>query len=57
MDSSLVMHNRYNSFTFDSSDYKGLVHLKGAVIIFNIKMFVLQLSYCMNIAKCVHSTT
>lgn len=56
MDSSLVMHNRYNSFTFDSSDYKGLVHLKGAVIIFNIKMFVLQLSYCMNIAKCVRST-
>lgn len=57
MASGLVMHRRYNSFTFDPSGYKGLVHLKGVVRTFDIKMFVLQLSHCINIAKCVYSTT
>lgn len=55
MDSGLVMHSRYNSFTFDPSGYKGPAHLKDVIRTFDIKMFVLQLSRGINIAKCVHS--
>lgn len=56
VDSSWVTWNRYNSSAIDPSSHKGPVHLKGAVITFNIKMFVLQLSNYINTAKYVCST-